>query len=113
MRRLGVPLVVTVHQLREATQPARRWHDDDLRTVLATAEVVLTLTPSAADEIADRYGRTAIVLAHRRWLPIVSVAVVNIGRALPSFAIIALLFPLSIQYGFGLGFWPTCVALVR
>lgn len=64
VRRLGVPLVVTVHQLREATQPARRWHDDDLRTVLATAEVVLTLTPSAADEIADRYGRTAIVLAH-------------------------------------------------
>ncbi len=41
-----------------------------------------------------------------------SVAVINIGRAIPSFAIIALLFPLSIQYGFGLGFWPTCVALV-
>ena len=55
---------------------------------------------------------SAIVLAHRRWLPIMSVAVINIGRALPSFAIIALLFPLSIQYGFGLGFWPTCVALV-
>jgi len=54
----------------------------------------------------------AIVLAHRRALPIVSVAVINIGRAIPSFAIIALLFPLSIQYGFGLGFWPTCVALV-
>ena len=55
---------------------------------------------------------SAIVLAHRRWLPIMSVAVINVGRALPSFAIIALLFPLSIQYGFGLGFWPTCVALV-
>lgn len=55
---------------------------------------------------------SAIVLAHRRWLPIVSVAVINVGRAIPSFAIIALLFPLSIQYGFGLGFWPTCVALV-
>lgn len=55
---------------------------------------------------------TAILLAHRRWLPIMSVAVINVGRALPSFAIIALLFPLSIQYGFGLGFWPTCVALV-
>jgi osmoprotectant transport system permease protein len=55
---------------------------------------------------------SAIVLAHRRWLPIMSVAIINVGRALPSFAIIALLFPLSIQYGFGLGFWPTCVALV-
>lgn len=55
---------------------------------------------------------SAIVLAHRRWLPIMSVAVINVGRAIPSFAIIALLFPLSIEYGFGLGFWPTCVALV-
>ena len=55
---------------------------------------------------------SAVLLAHRRWLPIMSVAVINIGRAIPSFAIIALLFPLSIQYGFGLGFWPTCVALI-
>ncbi|TKJ28541.1 hypothetical protein A6V29_00130 [Blastococcus sp. CCUG 61487] len=64
VRRLGVPLVVTVHQLRNPLQSSRRGHDDELRTVLATAEVVITLTPSAADEIADRYGRTAIVLAH-------------------------------------------------
>jgi osmoprotectant transport system permease protein len=55
---------------------------------------------------------SAVLLAHRRWLPIASVAVINVGRAIPSFAIIALLFPLSIQYGFGLGFWPTCAALV-
>jgi hypothetical protein len=64
VRRLGVPLVVTVHQLRDATQGSRARHDAHLETVLGTAEVVLTLTPSAADEIADRYGRTAIVLAH-------------------------------------------------
>ena len=51
-------------------------------------------------------------LAHRRLLPTVSVAIVNIGRAVPSFAIIVFVFPLSIEYGFGLGFWPTCVALV-
>lgn len=64
VRRLGVPLVVTVHQLRDATQGVRSRHDAHLEAVLGTAEVVLTLTPSAADEIADRYGRTAIVLAH-------------------------------------------------
>lgn len=52
------------------------------------------------------------VMAHRRIAPIASVAVVNIGRAIPSFALIALLFPLSLRYGFGLGFWPTSVALV-
>lgn len=54
----------------------------------------------------------AVALAHRRRLPVISVAVANIGRAIPSFAIIALVLPLSIRFGFGLGFWPTTVALV-
>jgi osmoprotectant transport system permease protein len=54
----------------------------------------------------------AVSLAHRRRLPVISVAVANIGRAIPSFAIIALVLPLSIRFGFGLGFWPTTVALV-
>ncbi len=39
-------------------------------------------------------------------------SIVNIGRAIPSFAILALVFPLSLSYGFGLGFWPTFAALV-
>jgi osmoprotectant transport system permease protein len=39
-------------------------------------------------------------------------SIVNVGRAIPSFALLALLFPLSLQWGFGLGFWPTLVALV-
>ena len=72
VRRTGVPLVVTVHHLRAiegadtGTHPgaARTRHRAHLRTLLATAEVVLTLTPGAADEIADRFGRTAIVVAH-------------------------------------------------
>jgi osmoprotectant transport system permease protein len=55
---------------------------------------------------------TAIWMAHGRRFPTVSVALVNLGRAIPSFAIIALVLPFSIRFGFGLGFWPTCVALV-
>ena len=68
VRRLGVPLVVTVHRLPRSADrvpnglEARQ--DAHLEAVLATAEVVLTLTPGAADEIADRFGRTAIVVAH-------------------------------------------------
>ncbi len=54
----------------------------------------------------------AVVLAHQRRLPVISVGVANIGRAIPSFAVIALVLPISISLGFGLGFWPTCVALV-
>ena len=54
----------------------------------------------------------AVALAHTRRLPVLSVAVANIGRAIPSFALIALVLPVSINAGLGLGFWPTCVALV-
>ncbi|WP_245691773.1 glycosyltransferase [Geodermatophilus telluris] len=61
LRRTGTPLVVTVHQLRA---PGSTRHDAHLRALLATAEVVLTLTPGAADEIAERFGRTAIAVAH-------------------------------------------------
>ncbi|WP_093579344.1 glycosyltransferase [Geodermatophilus amargosae] len=64
VRRTGVPLVVTVHQLRDPAQPGRHRHDAHLAALLATAEVVFTLTPGAADEIAERFGRTAIVVAH-------------------------------------------------
>jgi hypothetical protein len=68
VRRLGVPLVVTVHglgaQAREGHCPADPALDAHLEAVLSTAEVVFTLTPGAADEIAARYGRTAIVVAH-------------------------------------------------
>jgi osmoprotectant transport system permease protein len=53
-----------------------------------------------------------VVLGHVRRGALVAVSVVNIGRAIPSFAILALLLPLSLRYGFGLGFWPTIVALV-
>ena len=63
VRRLDIPLVATVHQLPSAVHASTGEHDDALDALLATAEVVVTLTPGAADEIADRYGRTAIVLA--------------------------------------------------
>ena len=64
VRRLGIPLVVTVHQLRDPAQPTRARHDAHLAALLSTAELVLTLTPGAAEEIAVRFGRTAIVVAH-------------------------------------------------
>lgn len=70
VRRSGVPLVVTVHRVRAAgTHPhaapgAVAAEEAHLQAVLSTAEVVLTLTSGAADAIADRFGRTAIVVAH-------------------------------------------------
>ncbi len=57
-------------------------------------------------------GPPAILFGHFRRGGTLAVAVVNLGRAVPSFGVLALVLPLSIQFGFGLGFWPTVVPLV-
>jgi osmoprotectant transport system permease protein len=54
----------------------------------------------------------AIALGHIKRGGVAAVWIVNIGRAVPSFALIVLIFPISLRYGFGLGFWPTAFALV-
>jgi hypothetical protein len=64
VRRIGIPLVVTVHQLRDPAQRTRFRHDAHVAALLSTAELVLTLTPGAAEEISGRFGRTPIVVAH-------------------------------------------------
>src|SRR5690606_4635306 len=53
----------------------------------------------------------AVVLGHVRRGGTLAVSIVNLGRALPSFGILALALPISIQFGLGLGFWPTLVPL--
>jgi osmoprotectant transport system permease protein len=74
------------------------------------AQIWISLVAMAISMLIALPG--AVWLAHRRRAPNLSVAMVNLGRAIPSFAIIVLIFPFSIRFGFGLGFWPTCVALV-
>lgn len=54
----------------------------------------------------------ALLLGHTGRGGLFAVSVVNIGRAVPSFAIVALALPVSINLGLGLGFWPTFLALV-
>lgn len=54
----------------------------------------------------------AIVLAHNRIGGVLVVAAVNIARAVPSFAIVAIALPITIRLGLGLGFWPTFLALL-
>ena len=41
-----------------------------------------------------------------------AIGVANIGRAIPSFAILVMVLPFVLGLGLGLGFWPTIVALV-
>jgi hypothetical protein len=75
VRRLRIPVVATVHQLRDRCGRSGGRHDAALATLLSTAEVVFTLTDEAADEIAARFGRTAIVVAH----PSIATPVADLG----------------------------------
>jgi osmoprotectant transport system permease protein len=54
----------------------------------------------------------AAILGHVRRGALLAVSVVNIGRAIPTYGVVALVLPFSLRWGFGLGFWPTLVALV-
>ena len=54
----------------------------------------------------------AAILGHLRRGGFLAVSIVNIGRAVPTYGIVALVLPFSLRWGFGLGFWPTLVALV-
>jgi osmoprotectant transport system permease protein len=54
----------------------------------------------------------ALVLAHFRKGSVLAVGVVNLGRAIPTFGVIALALPLCLALGLGLGFWPTLIAMV-
>jgi osmoprotectant transport system permease protein len=38
-------------------------------------------------------------------------SVANVGRAIPSFAVVGLAVPFSLRMGLGMGFWPTLLAL--
>jgi glycosyltransferase involved in cell wall biosynthesis len=64
LREAGVPLVVTVHDLRNPHHPDAELHDQQLGVLLENASAVITLTPGAAEMIAARWGRVAEVLPH-------------------------------------------------
>jgi osmoprotectant transport system permease protein len=52
-----------------------------------------------------------LYIGHARRFEFAAVTIANLGRSIPSFAILALFLPISIQLGLGLGFWPTFAAL--
>jgi osmoprotectant transport system permease protein len=54
----------------------------------------------------------ALALGHRRRGGVVAVAIVNIGQAVPAFALVSIFYIISLVVGLGIGFWPTYAALV-
>jgi osmoprotectant transport system permease protein len=69
-------------------------------SVLATGAAALVAVP------------IALVIGHTKRGGLAAVSVVNIGRALPSFAVLVLAFGVFSQWGRGLTIWPTFVALL-
>ncbi|MDH3425329.1 MAG: ABC transporter permease subunit, partial [Acidimicrobiia bacterium] len=53
-----------------------------------------------------------VTLGHIGRGGVAAVSIVNIGRAVPSFGIVALALPITIKMGLGLGWAPTLLALV-
>jgi osmoprotectant transport system permease protein len=51
-----------------------------------------------------------LVIGHTRRMEFLAVSIANIGRALPSFGILGIVFPLTASLP-GFGFWPTLIAL--
>ena len=70
-----------------------------LSVVTATAAVLIALPLGVLFGHTGRGGFLAINLA-------------NIGRAMPSLALLALMLPVALSFKLGLGFWPTFFALV-
>lgn len=53
----------------------------------------------------------ALALAHAGRGAFVTGALVNVGRAVPSFGIVVLAAPITLSWGLGMGAWPTLLAL--
>lgn len=66
----GVPLVFTCHDLRNPNHASSELHDRHLDVLMDRAAHVVTLTGTAAEEIARRWGRTATVLPHPHVVPL-------------------------------------------
>lgn len=64
LRRRGMGLVVTVHDLVNPHLGPDAAYDALLDALVPAADAVLTLTPGAAEEIAQRWGRSATTHPH-------------------------------------------------
>ncbi|GAC1320790.1 MAG: ABC transporter permease [Chloroflexota bacterium] len=67
------------------------------------------VTAIVATSIALPLG---VLFGHTNKGGFIAINIANLGRALPSLALLALMLPLALSLHLGLGFWPTFLALV-
>jgi len=70
LRRAGIALVHTVHDLDNPHLLDQRPFHRSVATLVTAADALLTLTPTAARSVEQRYGRRAVVVAHPHVVPL-------------------------------------------
>ena len=88
---------------------SQTWHGDE--GIPASLADTLTLCASVMIVSVLIAVPLAAVLSHYRRGELTATWILNIGRAIPTFAIAGLLLPLSLTHGFGLEPWPIFIAL--
>jgi len=81
LRARRTPLVYTVHDLRNPHHEDRAAHDAHLDVLVPAADALITLTRGAADEIARRWGREALVVPHPHVVDLPTMARIQRERA--------------------------------
>ena len=89
--------------------PAHWQGSDGIPTRVAEHVLMSGVTVLVAILIAAPIG---VLLGHVGRGSFLVLNVANVGRALPSLALLALLLPLALALGLGLGFWPTFLAVL-
>ncbi len=89
--------------------PANWQGSNGIPTRLGEHALLSGLTVAIAVLIALPLG---VLLGHSGAGGFLAISIANVGRALPSLALLALALPVSFALGLGLGFWPTLFALV-
>ena len=98
-----------VDSARWLASPAHYQGGDAIQTRILEHLEMSGLAIAVAAAIALPVG---LYLGHTGRFAFVAVSVANIGRALPSFAVLGLVLPPALSLGLGLGFWPTVIALI-
>jgi osmoprotectant transport system permease protein len=87
-----------------------RWQGSDgIPTRVSEHMLLSVVAVLAAAALALPLG---MALGHLRKGGFLAMNVANVGRALPSMALLALALPVAFAMNLGLGFWPTFLALV-
>jgi len=89
--------------------PSHWQGSDGIPTRVAEHVLLSGLSAAVAIVLAVPLG---VYLGHSGRFSFVAINLANVGRALPSLALLALALPVSFALGLGLGFWPTLFALV-